>query len=42
MNNISEVLIPELRNIERDFQQALAQLIEIPSVINETEGDTLW
>ena len=40
MNNISEVLIPELRNIEKDFQQALAQLIEIPSVINETEGDT--
>ncbi|WP_312468852.1 M20 family metallopeptidase [Neobacillus sp.] len=40
MDNISEALIPELRKIETDFHQALTKLVEIPSVINETEGDT--
>ncbi|WP_066314465.1 M20 family metallopeptidase [Bacillus sp. FJAT-29814] len=36
-NNISESFIPELRKIESDFHQALMELVEIPSVINEGE-----
>ncbi|MGG3468004.1 M20 family metallopeptidase [Neobacillus pocheonensis] len=38
MDNISETLIPELKNIEDEFHNSLKQLIEIPSVINEGEG----
>ncbi|WML41112.1 M20 family metallopeptidase [Neobacillus sp. OS1-2] len=33
-------LIPELRKIEKGFHQSLIELIEIPSVINETDKDT--
>jgi len=40
MKKISEALILELRKFEKDYHQALAQLIEIPSVINEIERDT--
>lgn len=32
-------LIPELRKIENDFHQALKELVEIASVINENEED---
>ncbi|MDR7237829.1 M20 family metallopeptidase [Neobacillus drentensis] len=39
MNNISELLLPELQKIETDFHQALMELIEIPSVINEHDGN---
>jgi succinyl-diaminopimelate desuccinylase len=34
-NNISESFIPELRKIENNFHQALMELVNIPSVINE-------
>lgn len=37
-NNISESFIPELRKIENDFHQALMELVNVPSVINE-DGD---
>ncbi|MFJ7728381.1 M20 family metallopeptidase [Neobacillus sp. NPDC097160] len=40
MDNISEAFIPELRKIEKDFHQALIELIAIPSVINEIDRDT--
>jgi predicted dipeptidase len=39
MNNISEALNQELRKIETDFHQALIQLINIPSVINENSDE---
>lgn len=39
MDNITEALLSELRKIENDYHQALMQLIEIPSVINENESD---
>jgi succinyl-diaminopimelate desuccinylase len=32
-------LLPELRKIENDFQQALMELVAIPSVINEADPD---
>jgi succinyl-diaminopimelate desuccinylase len=37
-NKISESFIPELRKIENDFHQALMELVNVPSVINE-DGD---
>jgi succinyl-diaminopimelate desuccinylase len=39
MNKISEPLIQELRIIETDFQHALMQLVEIPSVIEENSRE---
>ncbi|WP_082797406.1 M20 family metallopeptidase [Neobacillus drentensis] len=38
MNNISELLLPELQKIETDFHHSLMELIEIPSVINEQDS----
>jgi succinyl-diaminopimelate desuccinylase len=40
MNNITESIHLELRRVESDFHQALMQLVDIPSVINENEDGT--